>query len=410
LLAIVTSVTSEETTTLSVSDDDATLLQLDQEAKNDLLVTGRAFHITKQGKRGASYLCNTKAFNDDTKLEFKSGWLWVKRYKGTEYCMFFWDNKSSTFVNVADNDKSVLISFQKNKNALKKSKVVLKLFDTNRYAPGPHPFEYGGFTKRQFVVKNSPNGENILCYKFLNAYQLKSESWVKSQTFQLRHHKNCNFDFFYINIDKKKLKPRHKWREEDEDSWTKHDEERERENEEEGSHEEKSKIKKEQDRKDGKGGNCGCCCDDAKGKDHKDKSGRGEPDDDDDVDEIVPGGGKKPKPWVPTGTCGGGKPTPPKVDPTTPIRPPTPDPVKPPGKGELNVDFNLYVERPFYVISAVGENRYLDVIDGRDVNIKTPNEYDSQKWWFDQKSKTIKNSMYEDKSLDITNGGRSTDC
>lgn len=284
---------------------------------------------------------------------------------------------------------------------------MLKLFDTNRFAPGPHPFTYGGFTKRQFVVNNSPNGDNILCYKFLNAYQLKSEAWVKSQTFQLRHHKNCNFDFFYINFDKKRLKPRHKWREEDDDQMTDHDEERERENEEEGNEHEKAHFKKEQEKKDGKGGNCGCCCDDATGRsrNHKERSSRGEPDDDDDIEEVV-GPSKRPKPTTPTGK--GPAPSPPKPPPKEPTTPP-PAPPAEPGKGELNTEYNLYVQRPFYIISALGENRYIDVIDGRDVVIKTSNEYDSQKWWFDQKSKTIKNTMYSDRSLDITNGGRSSD-
>jgi len=174
--------------------------------------------------------------------------------------MFFWDPNSQTFINVADNDKSVLISFQKQKNALKKHKVVLKLFDTNRYAPGPHPITYGGFTKRQFVTNDRT--DNILCYKFLNSYQLKSEAWVKAQTFQLRHHKSCNFDFFYVNYDPKKLIARQKWREEDDKEMTEPDDERERENEEVGNEHEKEHNKKEERNKKNKN-SCGCCCDDA---------------------------------------------------------------------------------------------------------------------------------------------------
>jgi len=314
--------------------------------------------------------------------------------------MFFWDPNSQTFINVADNDKSVLISFQKQKAAQKRTKVVLKLFDTNRYAPGPHPFHYGGFTKRQFVTNDAT--DNILCYKFLNAYQLKSEAWVKSQTFHLRHHKNCNFDFFYIQYDPKKLKNKQRWREEDDDEITDHDDERERENEEEGNEHEKEHIKREEAAKKGDKKDCGCCCHDhdKKKRKKKEKSDAGEPDDTDDVTEI-PWTHVKPKP--PPVTGGGGKPPP----------QPTPEPPKPPpkepGPGELNEEYGLIIEKPFYIISAIGENRYVDVVDERNVVIKTPNEYDSQKWYFDQKSKTIKNKMFNDKSLDITNSGRTND-
>jgi hypothetical protein len=337
--------------------------------------------------------------------------------------MFFWDPASQTFINVADNDKSVLISFQKQKNAVNKHKIVLKLFDTNRFAPGPHPFHYGGFTKRQFVTNDSTN--NILCYKFLNAYMLKSETWVRSQTFQLRHHKNCNFDFFYVNYDPKKLKTKHKWRDEDEEELTDHDDERERENEEEGNEHEKEHFEKEEEAKQKKakgehvkGEDCGCCCDGAnnKKKEKHERSKAGDPDDTDDVIEVPPS--KRPKrplrPYKPPPTPGPPppKPTvtpPPKPTVTPPPKPPPPPPKPEPGKGELNEEYGFYVERPFFIISAIGENRYMDVVDERNVVIKTANEYDSQKWWFDQKSKTIKNVMFEDKSLDITNGGRSSD-
>jgi hypothetical protein len=47
----------------------------------------------------------------------------------------------------------------------------------------------------------------------------------------------------------------------------------------------------------------------------------------------------------------------------------------------------------------------LDVI-GRNVVVKTPNEFDSQVWYFDQKTKTIMNSLNKNKSLDIQNSGR----
>jgi hypothetical protein len=273
---------------------------------------------------------------------------------------------------------------------------VLKLFDTNRYAPGPHPFTYGGQTRRQFVVTNIQT-ENILCYKFLNNYQLRSAAWVQSQAYKLRHHKNCNFDFFYINYDPKKLKTKHKWREEwESDKLTKEDDEREQEAEEEGDEKER-KGEKAEDSKKG-GDKCGCCCHDNDGHhgNKADRSKYGEPDDEDDVIEIHP---KPPKRPVPTGTGGGGKPTPP---PKPPVK--KPEPPKEPGKGELNKEYGLYVERPFYIISMCGEKRYIDVL-GNNVVVKTPNEFDSQVWYFDQKTKSIVNNLNKNRSLNIQNSG-----
>jgi hypothetical protein len=61
-----------------------------------------------------------------------------------------------------------------------------------------------------------------------------------------------------------------------------------------------------------------------------------------------------------------------------------------PKKGEMNDDFNLVVERPFHIISELPSHRFLDLI-GRNVVIKTPNGFNTQTWWFDQRTKTIKN-------------------
>lgn len=207
----------------------------------------------------------------------------------------------------------------------------------------------------------------------------------------MRHHKNCNFDFFYINYDPKKLKTKHKWRDEwDSDTITDKDDEREQEAEEEGDEKERKGEKAEDKKKDGD--KCGCCCHD--GEHHKTKQERskaGEPDDEDDIIEIHPH-----RPITP-------------VDVNKP-KPPTekkPEPPREPGKGELNKEFGLYVERPFYVQSMCGEKRYLDVVD-RNIVVKTPNEFDSQVWFFDQKTKTIKSQMYKDRSLDIQNSGNTS--
>jgi hypothetical protein len=44
-----------------------------------------------------------------------------------------------------------------------------------------------------------------------------------------------------------------------------------------------------------------------------------------------------------------------------------------PKKGELNEQFGLFVERDFYIISALPSGRYLDLINNRNMVIKTPN-------------------------------------
>lgn len=79
-----------------------------------------------------------------------------------------------------------------------------------------------------------------------------------------------------------------------------------------------------------------------------------------------------PKPKPPTEKNPEKPEKPEKPEPPTP----KPEPPKEPGKGELNKEYGFYVERPFYIISQCGEKRYLDVI-GRNVVVKTPNEFDS---------------------------------
>lgn len=61
-----------------------------------------------------------------------------------------------------------------------------------------------------------------------------------------------------------------------------------------------------------------------------------------------------------------------------------------PVKGEINTDFGLYVERDFYVVSELKQNRYLDLINNRNMVIKTPNGRKTQIWYFHQQSLTIR--------------------
>jgi len=79
-----------------------------------------------------------------------------------------------------------------------------------------------------------------------------------------------------------------------------------------------------------------------------------------------------------------------------------------PGKGELNEDFGLYIQRPFYIVSALNDHRYLDLISNKYMVIKTRNGRKTQTWWFDQASYTIK-TKYNNHSWDIKSAGKSAD-
>lgn len=78
---------------------------------------------------------------------------------------------------------------------------------------------------------------------------------------------------------------------------------------------------------------------------------------------------------------------------------------KEPNDGELNKQFGLKVGRPFHIISGCGTRRYVDIVDGKRVVIKTPNGYDSQIWYFDQKTKTIVSQANKGKSMELENSG-----
>jgi len=81
---------------------------------------------------------------------------------------------------------------------------------------------------------------------------------------------------------------------------------------------------------------------------------------------------------------------------------------KEPTKGQLNKKFGLYVERDFYVVSALPDHRYLDLINNRNMVIKTRNSRKTQTWYFDQRSLTIK-TRYNNQSWDIKSSGKTND-
>jgi hypothetical protein len=81
---------------------------------------------------------------------------------------------------------------------------------------------------------------------------------------------------------------------------------------------------------------------------------------------------------------------------------------KEPTKGQLNKKFGLYVERDFYVVSTLPDQRYLDLINNRNMVIKTPNGRKTQVWYFHQQSLTIR-TRYNNQSWDIKSSGKTND-
>jgi hypothetical protein len=69
-------------------------------------------------------------------------------------------------------------------------------------------------------------------------------------------------------------------------------------------------------------------------------------------------------------------------------------------------EWGMYINRPFHIISEMGENRFLDTVSNRGV-IKTRNGRDTQVYRFDMRYRTIKSKGYStawSHSLDMRNG------
>jgi hypothetical protein len=79
-----------------------------------------------------------------------------------------------------------------------------------------------------------------------------------------------------------------------------------------------------------------------------------------------------------------------------------------PTKGQFNEKFGLFVERDFYVVSSLSTNKYLDLINNRNMVIKTRNGRKTQVWYFHQQSMTIRTRL-NNQSWDIKNSGKTND-
>jgi len=63
------------------------------------------------------------------------------------------------------------------------------------------------------------------------------------------------------------------------------------------------------------------------------------------------------------------------------------------------------VERDFYIVNQMASHKYLDLINNRNMVIKTQNGRRTQVWYFHQQSKTIR-TRYNNQSWDIKSAGR----
>ena len=74
-----------------------------------------------------------------------------------------------------------------------------------------------------------------------------------------------------------------------------------------------------------------------------------------------------------------------------------------------NTDFGFYWNRPFYIMSKLPMRRVIEVVGARNLVIKNIHRNRStQKWVFDQTSKTIKSWAYRGRSINIYNNGRNS--
>ena len=75
----------------------------------------------------------------------------------------------------------------------------------------------------------------------------------------------------------------------------------------------------------------------------------------------------------------------------------------------LQSEFGFHIGRPFYIITAMGSGRAIEVTGGRNLVLKTKKfNHVAQQFFFDNKTKTLKSQQYKDRSIDIQNAGASS--
>lgn len=73
----------------------------------------------------------------------------------------------------------------------------------------------------------------------------------------------------------------------------------------------------------------------------------------------------------------------------------------------MNKKFGFIVERDFYLVTALPSGRFLSRVAENKLKIKVRNGMTNQKWWFDQKTKTVRSRQIPSQAWNILgNGGQ----
>jgi len=75
----------------------------------------------------------------------------------------------------------------------------------------------------------------------------------------------------------------------------------------------------------------------------------------------------------------------------------------------LNEEFGFYINRPFYMVSELPFNRVAEMLGGTNMVLKRwRKNAKNQQFWFDEKTKTLRNNHWKNYCIDIQGNGGST--
>jgi hypothetical protein len=68
----------------------------------------------------------------------------------------------------------------------------------------------------------------------------------------------------------------------------------------------------------------------------------------------------------------------------------------------LNEEFGFHINRPFYIVSELPFNRVAEMLGGRNIVLKRWRKNQrQQQFWFDEKTKTVRNNYWKNYVLEI---------